>query len=247
MQTLSKIEIRNQLLDMAKVVTDCLDEHDIPYTLAYGTLLGAVRHGGFIPWDDDFDIAIPAVYQRKAAVAIAKLDKYKVLSPWSKDYYDWVLRVSDVNTVTLLTEGTDTEYGYSMKSNNVGLCIDIYPFYSCPKKGFFRVVHEVSGSISRRFLKKAFQKKSSFLKRIGLLFLKIRSINHGGTIYPNNEEIEFASDFFKSAKAIKFEDTTFKAPFEPIEFLEKRYENWQKLPTKDEIEHAVHYEEVYWR
>ena len=40
---------------MAVVIRDILESHNIPYFITYGTLLGAVRHQGFIPWDDDFD------------------------------------------------------------------------------------------------------------------------------------------------------------------------------------------------
>ena len=49
-----KVQVR--LLHLAKAVTHILEKHDIPYSLAYGTLLGAVRHQGFIPWDCDFDL-----------------------------------------------------------------------------------------------------------------------------------------------------------------------------------------------
>ena len=43
---------------LLKRFTDFLDKHEIPYWLSFGTLLGAVRHGGFVPWDDDLDIAM---------------------------------------------------------------------------------------------------------------------------------------------------------------------------------------------
>jgi len=49
-------EIQKLLLDMAKRVCGILEKHNIPYFITFGTLLGAVRHSGFIPWDDDFDI-----------------------------------------------------------------------------------------------------------------------------------------------------------------------------------------------
>ncbi len=48
--------IHDRLYYVAKSVIAVLEKHNIPYSLAYGTLLGAVRHQGFIPWDDDFDL-----------------------------------------------------------------------------------------------------------------------------------------------------------------------------------------------
>lgn len=50
--------IQKRLLEMAVSVDAVLVKHEIPYFLCYGSLLGAVRHGGFIPWDDDFDLCL---------------------------------------------------------------------------------------------------------------------------------------------------------------------------------------------
>ena len=46
------------MLEMAKVLDRICKKHNIPYFLYAGSLLGAIRHDGFIPWDDDFDVAL---------------------------------------------------------------------------------------------------------------------------------------------------------------------------------------------
>ena len=58
MKEIKNDELRTIQLDILQNVHDFCMKHDIKYTLAYGTLLGAVRHGGYIPWDDDIDIAM---------------------------------------------------------------------------------------------------------------------------------------------------------------------------------------------
>lgn len=52
-------EIQDELLSMLKIAGPWLNEHGIRYSLSDGSLLGAVRHKGFIPWDDDLDIYMP--------------------------------------------------------------------------------------------------------------------------------------------------------------------------------------------
>lgn len=59
MRKLSLREIQNEELYILKYVVDILEENNLRYSLLGGTLLGAIRHRRFIPWDDDIDIGMP--------------------------------------------------------------------------------------------------------------------------------------------------------------------------------------------
>ena len=49
-----------RMLEMLSFLNEICEKHDIEYFIAFGTLLGAYRHGGFIPWDDDIDVYVSA-------------------------------------------------------------------------------------------------------------------------------------------------------------------------------------------
>ena len=59
MRTITAEELRKIMLDILKDVASFCDANGITYFLSCGTLIGAVRHHGFIPWDDDIDIDMP--------------------------------------------------------------------------------------------------------------------------------------------------------------------------------------------
>ncbi|MBA6358062.1 LicD family protein, partial [Colwellia sp. BRX8-3] len=60
LELLNSSDVKERLLKLTTIIIDVLEANKIDYTIFYGSLLGAVRHKGFIPWDDDIDIIVDA-------------------------------------------------------------------------------------------------------------------------------------------------------------------------------------------
>ena len=105
MRELTTPEIRKRLLDILIVFREFCHENNLNFYLCAGTLLGAVRHGGFIPWDDDIDVAmLRDNYDKLLDIArdnpIIK-DKYKIISyELGTSHYPF-LKILDMETQTI--------------------------------------------------------------------------------------------------------------------------------------------------
>ena len=117
MRKLTLEECRKISLDILIDVADFCEKNNITYFLSVGTLLGAIRHKGFIPWDDDIDIMMPRPdYNR----FINEYNgKYSVLDPHSG--YLYYSKVYDPNTVKY---ESDADY---KKYKPLGVDIDLFP------------------------------------------------------------------------------------------------------------------------
>ena len=116
-------EIKEVELGIMDYIHNICQKNNINYSLAYGTLLGAVRHNGFIPWDDDIDIALSRQEYDKLYKAIEKDNNniYKVISYKNNSNYPYPFyRVYDSRTVY--------ENGYINSDIELGICVDVFPF-----------------------------------------------------------------------------------------------------------------------
>ncbi len=114
-------EVKARLLEMLKFFHKVCAENNIRYYAIGGTMLGAARHGGFIPWDDDVDVAVPREDYDRLPEIIAKYStKYTLEGPDSpaKDFCFPYSKLYDTST-TLVEK--------SRKSKKRGLFIDVYP------------------------------------------------------------------------------------------------------------------------
>ena len=120
---LNEEEIKEVELGVMDYIHNLCQKENINYSLAYGTLLGAVRHKGYIPWDDDVDISLKRDEYDKLYQAVLRDNDpiYKVVS-WENDarYPYPFYRVYDARTVY--------ENNYIENDIDLGICVDVFPF-----------------------------------------------------------------------------------------------------------------------
>lgn len=119
MKELTINEIQAELLEIMKDIHMFCQENDIQYTLAYGSLIGAVRHKGFIPWDDDMDIWMTRPNYEKF-IRLYRSKNYVLKHPISRDCYLGYARVYD-------TGKTFAAVNYRNLKQDAGVWIDIFP------------------------------------------------------------------------------------------------------------------------
>ena len=121
MRKLSIEEAKKLVLDILDFIDSFCKEHGINYCINYGTLIGAIRHKGFIPWDDDIDLSMTREnYEKFIQLFSEKQSRYKLLSLETDDqYFNNFIKIVDPTTKIIDTRNT--------KTYDSGVFIDIFP------------------------------------------------------------------------------------------------------------------------
>lgn len=119
---------KNELIILKEIKRIC-DKHNITYYLSSGTLLGAIRHGGFIPWDDDIDVEMPLPdYRRFLKICKNELEDRFFLQNYKTDPNDHqsFTKIRMNNTTFMPVHHTKHHIHH-------GFWLDIFPVVSIPK------------------------------------------------------------------------------------------------------------------
>ena len=121
----------NALLAIYKAFSEICDRYGLRYYVTDGNAIGAVRHHGFIPWDDDFDVSMPRPdYERFIAIAGQELPAYLKVVNWrnTPEFDCMFLKIQDVRRERVLE--VEEKVGYQLSN---GIFIDIFPIDGYPE------------------------------------------------------------------------------------------------------------------
>lgn len=247
-------ELRNLqmcILDIALEFKRICEKHGLKYFLIGGTLLGAVRHQGFIPWDDDMDVGmLRSDYEKFVCLCETELSKDFLFQDYGTDpYYAFgyaKIRIRGTNLLEDYTENSKQKKGifldifpYDDMPQNVVLQKIHYMLFKCVKWGALgKVDYDFHEAKKRRF-SKAMSKLFFFCSRESLLHLEdkictmfqrqkaINAINMWGAY--NYREFTRKSNLI-NLERLSFEGYEFCVPGNYEELLTQMYGDYMTLP-----------------
>jgi len=252
-----KVQIK--ILETMKYIDYICREYNIEYFIMGGTALGAVRHKGFIPWDDDLDIFMTFDNYNRFRMIFNNINNEKfILQEWSvvDDYLEYA-KVR-MNGTTFIEEAFKEK-----KDMHHGIYVDIMILHKCPnKKSIQKKIYFASKYVTLYALSKRNWKPKNIKQKLALFSLKIMPNKYLLSkfykyIYKYNKLNEdysycyfitkakfsqgiFPADFFNKHVDIKFEDAILMGPNNIKSYLSLRYGDYMKLPSKKEQKAAVH-------
>jgi lipopolysaccharide cholinephosphotransferase len=240
-------------INMLKEVIRICQKHELRYFVIGGTCLGAVRHNGFIPWDDDIDIGIPRNdYNKFLKIAQDELPSHLFLQNYKteKDFILNFTKIRDNNT-------TFVEKFVAHLNINHGVYIDIFPLDGVPNNRFIRNInnlkitclklgmlgHYIDNTTGMRLPSRAIRYIIKALYKPYKLHEKIDSIvekheydqcdlvkNYFG-IWGEKEIIP--RKYFGIGCILTFENISVTAPIDYDKFLTNIFGNYMTLPPKE--------------
>ena len=244
-------------LDLLKKVKQICEKYGLVYYLDSGTLLGAVRHKGFIPWDDDIDITMPykdyCIFLTLAQKELG--DKFFVQNFNTEDGFNrGFTKIRINNTTYVSTENLDSHI-------HQGIWIDIFPLIFVGSKVEYnidRFLIKISNVVQIQdyiryakpdFIKRFGKRGTCMLELFNRLPLSMRKGMHSTLIrccscsfgkkyvtyiWDTIGKLTPSDCFLEKKRYMMFEDEEFRIPYKTEKYLTLLYGNFLELPPVEE-------------
>ena len=254
------LELQDKILEIAVYIDKLCRENDINYCLMGGSALGAKRHGGFIPWDDDLDVFMtPDNYEKFRKVFNENGDKEKYyLQEWGLT--DGMVTISKIrlNNTSYIEE--------SLKKWDIhhGIYVDIFILHTCPDNKL-QQIHQCLWAkyvIMKGLAVRGYNRRGGFLgfalkvmsRMPDRLWVKrglkqVYKYRNKKTNYFCNfmgkavfKNAIYKREYFENPEYAPFEKVKLKVPLKLHEFLSERFGDYMKPPTPERIKWEQHAE-----
>ena len=239
-------------IDLLLKFSEVCRRHNLHWFLMFGSLLGAIRHQGFIPWDDDLDIAMPrSDYEKLLTLNSEFTFPYFLQTPYTDEgYFYSFAKIRNSNTSMIAAKFINQGY-------NQGIAIDIFPLDQWDKEKGRELFSEIKELIIKNstFMRlKMINPTESDIKRINQYdnsnpfdtYNRIQSLaktfSECETKYLSvpvlsiygYDKMVFGKEDFSSSKNMKFENNDCPIPVGFDKILETIYGNYLELPPENE-------------
>lgn len=257
-------EIKSIQLDILQSIHTFCVENDLRYSLAFGTLLGAIRHKGYIPWDDDLDIMMPRPDYERFINEYPGYNKRYTLQTYKNDesYFLSLAKVYDNRTEQIIfptktgvfvdifpIEGlpdTEEEAEQYMKQYTKLIFHDI--LYTC-KNNAYRPGNKLFNAIKYLAKRIMYPSRQSGIRKLDELRKKypFEKTSHAGFVLIETMMKGYLEKkFFEHYTLIPFEGKEYYAIADYDTFLKMRYGDYMQLPPEEERVPG-HSAPVYWK
>ena len=253
-------EIHGILLGIAKEFHRICTENNIPYYMLGGTMLGAVRHQGFIPWDDDMDFGVPRQYYDRLLIILEKELRFPYRCCTYKNnpgVMTAFLKIDDCRTVA-----DDPRVRLPLE-NKIGVNIDVFPLDYCkPGDKIAEKIQKIGllhrtiyvGNSSRNKIKNTIKTvlsaiwPESHVSMIDRMHSELAKLEEGpmmaNVLGMWKEKECIPIEWYGENVSYPFENTEFYGVKEYDKYLKQLYGDYMTPPNGDK---HIHLDGVFWK